>query len=317
MKFLEETPNILKKYDNFLLGIKGLSINTIGRQNTHLVLYFRFLIKYLKLPIELEDIDEKILLGVKKKDVIAFSTYSSFTLNNSPYTVQTKICTIKVFYEWLLSITPRGYLYLNPADNILNKEKIDRKVNFLSLEQAKKLEKIFTFKNSDNPILFNTIISTFLCTGARVGELVNIKIKDLNFDNSTIRIIGKGNKERILYLNKKCKYRILFYIKQRKKNNKKLNPNDFLFVNKRNEKLSVKEVEKICKKGFKYIGLSGGYTVHTLRHTAATLMYEYSTKDIYTIKEFLGHDEISMTQRYIHLKEDDLRKSIEKNPLNI
>ena len=318
MKSLEEIPNILKKYSNFLLGIRGLSIKTIEKQNTNLVLFFKFLIKYLKLQINLEDIDAEILLEVKKNHVIAFSTYYSFTLNNSSTTIQDKLSTIRVFYDWLLSITPGGYLYINPTNNILNKEKIDKEAKFLNLDQAKILEEVFTFENSNNPILYNTIISIFLCTGMRVGELINIKIKDVDFNNSTIRIAGKGNKERVAYLSQKCKNRILLYLDKRKNKNKVIEPNDFLFVTEKNKKFTTEEIQKICKKGYSFLGLgNSGYTTHSLRHTAATIMYKYSNKDIYTVKEFLGHDEISTTQRYVHIQEEDLRKLTDNNPLNV
>ena len=107
-------------------------------------------------------------------------------------------------------------------------------------------------------------------------------------------------------------------MEKRKNKNKVIEPNDFLFVTEKNKKFTTEEIQKICKKGYSFLGLeNSGYTTHSLRHTAATIMYKYSNKDIYTVKEFLGHDEISSTQRYVHIQEEDLRKLTDNNPLNV
>ena len=199
-----------------------------------------------------------------------------------------------------------------------NIEGIRRLPKFLKLEQAKKIQEIFTLENSRMPIRNNALISIFLSTGARVSELINANVEDVNFNNNTITVIGKGNKERILYINEKSRNSLKRYLEQRYRTKKIFNLNEPLFLNKNGRRLGIDGVEDICSKAFKLIGLGNcNYTTHTLRHTAATMMYWYVTQDILLLKEFLGHKYITSTEIYTHIYNKKLKEAIDKHPLNL
>lgn len=314
----KDVPEILKRFDNYLLGIRGFSINTIKAYNTNLLMFFKFIIEYMNLKIELSKINTIILLQVKKSDIIAFLVYCNFSRDNTAETRQCKLAAIRTFYEWLLSITPGGYTQLNPTKNIPNIEPIERLPKHLSLDQAKKIQEIFSLENSRFSVRNNAIISTFLSTGARASELIKANLKDVNLKNNTLTVIGKGNKERTLYLNKSCKEKLEKYIEQRNRGKKIINlNNEPLFLNKNGSRIGIDCVENICEKAYKLMGLSNcGYTTHTLRHTAATMIYIYVSQDILLLKEFLGHESITSTQIYTHIYNKQVKEAVDKNPLN-
>ena len=157
------------------------------------------------------------------------------------------------------------------------------------------------------------IITLFLNCGMRLAELVTIDLSD--FRDDTIRIVGKGNKERLVYLNDAC----LFSLQRYKKARAAL-PNladkDALFVSKRTGKrLSARRVEQIVARCLQSAGLSGrGFSPHKLRHTAATLMYQGGV-DMLALKEILGHENVSTTQIYTHINRDQLRQAVASSPL--
>ena len=147
----------------------------------------------------------------------------------------------------------------------------------------------------------------------RLSELVGINLNDIRSDN-TLKLTGKGNKERIVYLNDACISALNQYLKVRPKIN--LKDRNALFISKFNKRISPKTVQFIVKKYLAKINLDNqGYSVHKLRHTAATLMYQYGDVDILTLKEVLGHSSISTTEIYTHLSNDIVRDAFESNPL--
>ena len=147
----------------------------------------------------------------------------------------------------------------------------------------------------------------------KIGSINLSSIKD-----DTIKIIGKGNKERTIYLNDACLSAINNYLKVRNKlvAEKKLDT-DALFLSERGNRIARRSVQEIIEKQLKNAGLSGkGYSTHKLRHTSATLMYKYGDVDILVLKEILGHEDVSTTQIYTHLDNDMLREAVKVNPLN-
>lgn len=311
-------PKILNDFLNYLLAIKGYSIRTIEEYESVLIMFFKFIKEYLSIAIEIKDFNVFILLQVKEADIIAFLVHTNFKHDNSPYTRQKKLSAIRSFYKWLLSTYP-SMLKENPAKEIPNIEKVVRIPKYLTLEQSKKIQEVFTLKNSKFPLRNNLIISLFLTTGLRASELININLEDINFSNNTIRINkGKGNKEREIVFSNKYKERLLDYIALRNKKNKVVKLSEPLFISYQNKRIGIDGIEDICKKAYELMGLEKcGYTTHTLRHTAASLMYIYVKQDILLLKEFLGHSSINTTQIYTHICNEKVKEAVEKNPLNI
>ena len=310
-------PKILLDFLYYLSGVLGYSENTIKAYFKDLMQFFGFIKVYMEIPVEIENYNIFILGEVKEHHIIAFLVYLNFTKNNSPETRQRKLSSIRRFYKWLFSTFPYGYNKENPTKHIENIEKMVRLPKYLTLSQSKRIQKVFNKKNSIYYIRNNAIISTFLSTGIRVGELTNINICDVNLKRKTIVINrGKGKKERIVYLNKIAKQQLEKYLQDRYQNEKLVDMNSPLFLNKYNTRISIFGVEDICQKAYELLGLKDfGYTTHTLRHSAATLLYQ-NTKDILLVKEFLGHAGISSTEIYAHIENEDVRNAINKNPLN-
>ena len=312
----EKEPKILLDFLEYLQIVKAYSKKTIDAYNMDLMIFFNFYKTYQKLNVNVEDFNIFILLKVKTSDIIAFIVYSNYNRDNNPYTRERKLIAIRRFFTWLQSLYPNN-IKVNPAKGINRITKVERLPKYLSLENAKKLQTIFNIKNTNYPLRNNAIISLFLSTGMRLSELINIDLIDINFKDSSIVVKGKGNKERTVYINKLCKSNLLNYIDYRKRKKDELDLNSPLFVNNKGTRLGVDGIEYICEKAYKLAGLEEyGYNIHTLRHTAATLIYRYVTQDILILKEFLGHKHIKSTEIYTHTYNKQLVDAVNKNPLN-
>jgi site-specific recombinase XerD len=150
----------------------------------------------------------------------------------------------------------------------------------------------------------------------RLTELVGINIKDIDFYDCKLNVIGKGNKERTIYLNKACIDAINGYLSVRPKNNIKSDSENALFLSERRERISNRTVQYVVKQELLKAGLdTNKYSVHKLRHTAATLMYKYGNVDIRALQELLGHESISTTEIYTHVDNEQIRNAVEDNPL--
>ena len=150
----------------------------------------------------------------------------------------------------------------------------------------------------------------------RLSELVNIDISDIDFSESKMTVIGKGNKERTIYLNKACMNSINDYLSIRPHDKVKFDSRDALFLSERKDRTSNRTVQDIVKKELKKAELDiKKYSVHKLRHTAATLMYQYGNVDIRALQELLGHESISTTEIYTHVNNEIVRNAVENNPL--
>ena len=154
----------------------------------------------------------------------------------------------------------------------------------------------------------------------RLSELVGINIDDIDFSEEKMTVIGKGNKERTIYLNKACIKAIKEYLNVRPKDGIRLdskNSKKALFLSERRERISNRTVQQIITNELRKAGLdTKKYSVHKLRHTAATLMYQYGQVDIRALQELLGHESISTTEIYTHVANEQVRNAVEANPLS-
>lgn len=308
---------IINKFLCYLKNSLEYSEKTIKAYNLDLLQFCTFIKEYLNLAINIKEFNIFTFLQVKESDIIAFLVYLNFNRDNSPYTRQRKLCTIRRFYKWLLSSTNPKIQKDNPTKYISNIKKVIKIPKYLTLEQSKKIQEIFTLENTKFSVRNNAIISLFLSSGMRVGELISINLIDINFTNNSIRIKGKGNKERVVYFSNNCKNKLLKYISERNRNKKFVNLEDPLFISYQNKRLGIDGVEDVCSKAYKLMGLDNyGYTTHTLRHTAATLMYRYVSQDIILLKKFLGHSQLSSTEIYSHVYNKQVKEAVNKNPLN-
>ena len=171
---------------------------------------------------------------------------------------------------------------------------------------------LLTSLDPDNKPRDYCIITLFINCGMRLSELTGINLGDIKKD--TIRILGKGNKERLVYLNDACKQALELYISRRPNTPKEPNA---LFVSRNGRRISPRRVEQIVSGVLANAGLDGkGYSTHKLRHTAATLMYQYGQVDVNVLKEILGHANLSTTQIYTHVASSQVRSAMDSSPLS-
>ena len=266
------------------------------------------------------DISKFSVSDLKKitlNDIHAFISHLAVDNKSKASTRARKISTIRIFFKYL---TEEGdVLEKNPAQN-LKTPKLDKRVpKYLSLEDSQKLLNIAQDDDNRNAQRDFAILTLFLNCGMRLSELVGINIKDIDFSENKLTVIGKGNKERVVYLNKACINAINNYLQVRPKEGikrDKRNSEKALFLSERRERISNRTVQHIVYKELAKAGLdSSKYSVHKLRHTAATLMYQYGNVDIRALQELLGHESIATTEIYTHVSNDQVRNAVESNPL--
>ena len=208
----------------------------------------------------------------------------------------------------------------NPAQNLETPKLNKRLPRYLTLEDSQKLlDKTFEDEENKNKERDFAIITLFLNCGLRLSELVGINIADIKFDDQKMTVIGKGNKERSIYLNKACIDAIKSYLDVRPKEGVKKdskNSDKSLFLSSYRQRISKRTVENVVAKELQKAGLdTTKYSTHKLRHTAATLMYKYGNVDIRALQELLGHQSISTTEIYTHVDNEQVRNAVESNPL--
>lgn len=315
-----QNPSILNNFLDYLLVFKNFSIGTAEGYGIDLRCFFRFLKVYYNLTneeefdaIDVTDVDIFLLKRVQASDVEAFLFAMSYDKNLMVNTKNRKLNSINSFYEWLCSNTP--VIKNIPTSNVNQIPNVRKLPKYLSLDKCKKIKNIFNSTNSKNYKRDNLIIEVFLATGIRVSELTNIKLGDINLTKKQLIIFGKGSKERLAYLNNSITTLLKQYINDIYGMN--YNASIPLFMGNKKQKLSRRQVEYIVEKAYKLAGLGEyGYTVHTLRHTYATLMYMYGKIDILILKELLGHTSLKATEIYTHVYNESLKNAINNNPLS-
>ena len=161
------------------------------------------------------------------------------------------------------------------------------------------------------------MITLFLNCGMRVAELVGINLQDIDTALRSVRVLGKGNKERIIYLNEACRRALTEYLAIRRGERYVGCTDRALFLSNRNARLSIQGVQVTVQKYLKLAGLeSKHYSVHKLRHTAATLMYQSGQVDIRVLKDILGHEQLNTTQIYTHVSNRSMEEAMRHNPLS-
>lgn len=202
----------------------------------------------------------------------------------------------------------------NPAHNIDAPSVKNKLPKYLSLDESLLL--LETIKNSDvrYRVRDYAIITLFLNCGMRLSELVNINFSDIESDMSKLKVTGKGAKERVIYLNDACRAALTEYLKIRMSEHSE--DENALFVSRNSRRVSNSTIQKMLEKYLKLSGLAKrGYSVHKLRHTAATLMYSTGEVDIRVLKDILGHEQLNTTQIYTHISDKSMEAAVNSNPL--
>lgn len=325
----DDNPIFLNDFLDYSLTILNKSPNSVKEYNYDIAHFLKFIkhryrlakvdIKEIK-TISIDDIDLDVIKKITIEDIHAFLAYLKNNFNSQPATLARKASSIRIFFHYLCNKSKR--IPNNPAQDLEN-PKIGRRLpKYLSLDQSKKLletaatPRISEKNNHDNSTRNFAIITLFLNCGMRLSELVGINVKDIDFDENKLNVVGKGNKERTIYLNKACISAIKNYLAIRPRDGVKADSRDALFLSEQKKRISNRTVQYIVKEELRLAGIDQDkYSVHKLRHTAATLMYKYGQVDIRALQELLGHESISTTEIYTHVDSDQIRSAVENNPL--
>ena len=321
----DQNPEFVNSFLDYSITILNKSPNSVKEYNYDLNMFLKFMKIHFKLTketdfkdINIKDFYIDTLKKITLDDIHAFVSYLAINQRAKPATRARKISTIRIFFSYLSQ--KAKLIDNNPAQN-LETPKLDKRMpKYLSLDESKKLLNVTMDENDEFKERDYAIITLFLNCGLRLSELIGINVNDIDFDEYKMTVIGKGNKERTIYLNKACIHAIQEYIKVRPteglKHDSKAS-NKALFLSKRKERISKRTVQYIVEKELRKAGLdTSKYSTHKLRHTAATLMYQYGNVDIRALQELLGHESISTTEIYTHVSNEQVRNAVEVNPLN-
>ena len=314
-------PDFVNSFLDYSITILNKSPNSIKEYNYDLLNFLKFIKIEFKLTkekdyskIDISNLDLSVIKKITLEDIHKYISYMATELRSKPATRARKVSTIRIFFKYLSQ--KAKLIDTNPAQNLETPKLGKRMPKYLSLDESKKLLEVAQSEDNRNSERDYAIITLFLNCGMRLSELVNINIKDITFSESKLNVIGKGNKERTIYLNNACVSAINEYLLARPKEGIKYDSKDALFLSERRERISNRTVQAIVQKELLKAGLdTNKYSVHKLRHTAATLMYQYGNVDIRALQELLGHESISTTEIYTHVDNSQIRSAVENNPL--
>lgn len=326
MQRYSDCPQILRDFLAYHENIKGQSQMTISEYYLDLRMFLRF-IKLMRndMPIHtkldeiiIKDVDLALLGSITTSEIFDFLSYLANDRAVNPdsqspdYGIAAaararKLSAIKSFYKYLTVRTKQ--LQENPVADLEYPKLRKSLPKHLTMEQTRALLESVSGPNEKRDY---AILMLFLNCGIRRSELVNLNLTDVYEDR--IRVIGKGNKERIVYFGSACRKAIDAYLPER--NKKTLSDNRALFGSRDNNRISVTAVHRLVKKALLQAGLDPTqFSAHKLRHTAATMMLSGGV-DVKTVQEVLGHENLNTTQIYTHIENTELRIAAEANPIS-
>ena len=311
-----ENPEFLNDYLVHIKVVKMLSERTIQEYylDTRLFLKYYHNLKH-DCSDNIEDVDisgmtTADLKQITLSDIYNFIFYTADERHNADKARYRKLSALRSFFKYLTKST--HILAEDPTKDIEVPVPKQALPKFLSLNESLRL--LASADSTDSKRDY-CILTLFLNCGMRLSELVGIDIRDIDFTEKRLKVLGKGNKERMVYLNSACLDALNSYLEDRTAN-KKAAAEPALFISNQNKRISKRRVQQIVENSLREAGLDGkGITTHKLRHTAATLMYQYGEADVLTLKELLGHASVSTTEIYTHLSDDNVRSAVESNPL--
>ena len=298
--------------------IKGCSTRTVDGYYLDLRSFLRFLliknhcadasVDYTE--IKISNVSFDLIKNATRLDAMEFLAEFQQNHDNHAKARSRKVSAIRSFYKYLnVSV---GKLSENPMQNLETPSLKKALPKYLTLEQALELlthiETNFTERDF-------CMITLFLNCGMRLSELCGINLADIK--DNRLKLLGKGNKERIVYLNESCLNAIYSYLDVLNSGEKvKRVDKDALFLNRSGKRIGPRRVEQIVEDCLKQAGLDGmGISPHKLRHTAATLLYQNAGVDIRVLKELLGHESLSTTEIYTHVSSWQIEDASNKSPL--
>ncbi|HPX93548.1 MAG TPA: tyrosine recombinase XerC [Bacillota bacterium] len=310
----------LEEFLGYIQAILERSEGTVRQYRYDLVLFFRFLLAGNRAlqpedeaweQIDISTVNDSFLRSLQLSDLYSFITWLAAARKTAPSTRARRTSSLRTFFDYLTS--KAQVLSENVAANLESPKQVKRLPRHLSLEESRQLLDAASKEASRFSSRDYCILTLFLNCGLRLSELCGIDLSSWRGD--TLTVIGKGNKERTIYLNGACVKAIEDYLPDR------ITPvkadSDALFISRLGKRATPRAVQNIIKKYIMSAGLDPDrYSTHKLRHTAATLMYQYGEVDIRSLQAILGHSSVATTEIYTHIDQRALHDAVEKNPLN-
>lgn len=331
LDYRSQAPACLREFLDYMSTIKGRSENTVFSYFSDLKLFFRFLRQKngLDKGAVFEEIDirltpDEFVKNAGLYDAMEFLHFMNSERENSAKSRARRAVALRQYYKYLTDV--RGWYTVSPMEKLQLPSPKKSLPKHLTLEQAGDLLDVKIDDNSFAGARDFCMLTLFLNCGMRLAELVSINVTDIRHtrDSQTdgdvdfLVVTGKGNKERVVYLNNACVSAVNAYIEKRGEftlANPAMKKEKALFVSRKCSRISHRRVQQIIELSLKSAGLSGqGMSVHKLRHTAATLMYQNGV-DVRVLKEILGHENLDTTQIYTHVADRQIEQAMKQNPL--
>ncbi len=324
----DDAPQSVRDFLSYKRITQGRSEKTCFQYYHDLRSFFRYLLTvryptkfdgYSPDDLPFSEVDDEMVYTVSPREILNFLTYCADTRRNMEAARNRKLSALSSFYKYLTSTANssdskyRKNMKEPPTKNLETIRRPKRLPKYLSLDESKQLLENVEGANYERDF---AIITLFLNCGMRVSELAGISLRDIDREFRTVRVIGKGNKERVIYLNDACRDALKSYLAIRPKDVRP-EAKEALFISRNRNRISDKTVQWLVYKHLKNAGLDRpGMSVHKLRHTAATIMYQYGHTDVRVLKEVLGHEHLNTTEIYTHVSDRQLADAANSNPLS-
>lgn len=318
-------PMIVRDYANYSVAIAGKSKKTVSEYLLDIRTFLRF-VKMRKSgddltreefeKVTISDITIADIQQISTQMIIEFVMYVGYERDNNPNTRMRKISAIKSFFKYLHA--KQHLIDTDPAAVVEAPKQKKALPKHLTVEESVRLlQTVMNDTESKTRQRDYSIIALFLNTGMRLSELVGLDLQSFDSELTQVKVLGKGNKERMIYLNDAARRAVAAYLRIRLDPKYIRTSDNALFLSARQQRISVKTVQWII---YKYLDMAGlgnrGLSVHKLRHTAATLMYQSGKVDIRVLKDILGHEQLNTTQIYTHVVSRNLEDAMYNNPLS-
>lgn len=302
-----KTCKLVEQYLGYLAIIKGRSENTILEYRTDILTFLSYLAEQRQMSIEKNNFsfaDIDFIKSITLSDMYSFISHYQTELQSSPGTRARKIVSLRQFWKYLKA---KAHLIDNNIAEELETPKLPKRIpQYLTLEESVRL--LLQCKIS---LRDHCIITIFLNCALRISELASLNVDQVSTD--ILSVIGKGNKERKIFLTPAAKKSISNFLIVRNSMNV---PTNALFISRNKKRITTRAIQDVVKK---YVALAGldtnAISPHKLRHTSATLMYKYGHVDIRSLQMILGHESVATTEIYTHIDESQLQAAVNSNPL--